>query len=386
MMSRTVIRGSSEPTGSWNTICISRLAALSERPRSPTRSRPSNLIEPEGGSPSRISVRPSVDLPQPDSPTSPTVCPGRTSRSTPSTACTWPVTRCSTPCRIGKCLTTARALTNGTTELTSALLMCGPDRIARAAFDQPTRGLLRTCVHQLRILTQAPVERIVAARRKPTTSRPGQRIGHDPAYYLQLFCLRHPEQWYRVQQRFGIRMLRTPKHIRSRAPLDHPTCIHHGDVVAHFGHDAEVVRDQNDRHPEPLTKLLDELEDLRLDRDVERGRRLVRDEQLRLARERHRDHHPLPHPSGQLVRVLAEAPLWRREADQVQHLQSALTRRGQRHAPVQHHRLDDLVADLQHGVQRSHRLLEDHRDLVAPDLPQLVFVEQSQVPPTEQHA
>ena len=48
-------------------------------------------------------------------------------------------------------------------------------------------------------------------------------------------------------------------------------------------------------------------EDLRLDDHVERGRRLVGDEELRPQHERERDHDPLPHPAGELVRVLAEA-------------------------------------------------------------------------------
>ena len=46
---------------------------------------------------------------------------------------------------------------------------------------------------------------------------------------------------------------------------------------------------------------------IRLDRHVERRRRLVGDEQLRVARERHRDHHPLAHPAGELVRILVDA-------------------------------------------------------------------------------
>src|SRR5260370_37490212 len=46
-------------------------------------------------------VRPSVDLPQPDSPTRPSVSPFLISRSTPSTARTWAVVRCNTPDEIG---------------------------------------------------------------------------------------------------------------------------------------------------------------------------------------------------------------------------------------------------------------------------------------------
>ena len=51
-------------------------------------SRPSKTILPAVGSSSLMIVRPSVVLPQPDSPTMPTVSPGRTVKSTPSTALT----------------------------------------------------------------------------------------------------------------------------------------------------------------------------------------------------------------------------------------------------------------------------------------------------------
>ena len=43
---------------------------------------------------------------------------------------------------------------------------------------------------------------------------------------------------------------------------------------------------------------------MRLHRHVERGRWLVRDQQLGLARQRSRDHHALPHAPRELVRVL----------------------------------------------------------------------------------
>ena len=48
--------------------------------------RPSNMTCPAVAGTSRISSRPSVDFPQPDSPTSPRVSPGSIVRSTPSTA------------------------------------------------------------------------------------------------------------------------------------------------------------------------------------------------------------------------------------------------------------------------------------------------------------
>src|SRR5258707_15886804 len=50
-------------------------------------------------------VRPTVVLPQPDSPTMPSVSPFLTMKLTSSTALTWFTTRCNNPARTGKFLT-----------------------------------------------------------------------------------------------------------------------------------------------------------------------------------------------------------------------------------------------------------------------------------------
>ena len=103
-MSPTVIRGFSEVYGSCSTIWISRRSFRSSAPRIAKMSRPSNVAPPPVGSSSRISTWASVDLPQPDSPTTPSVSPGIRSNETPSTALTWPTVRLNrTPVRTGKC-------------------------------------------------------------------------------------------------------------------------------------------------------------------------------------------------------------------------------------------------------------------------------------------
>ena len=55
-----------------------------------TRSTPSKCTDPDVGRNSWRTVRPVVDFPQPDSPTRPSVSPGKTSKETPSTARTAP--------------------------------------------------------------------------------------------------------------------------------------------------------------------------------------------------------------------------------------------------------------------------------------------------------
>ena len=84
--------------------------------------------------------------------------------------------------------------------------------------------------------------------------------------------------------------------------LDDLAGVHDRDAVAHLGDDAQVVGDEDDRRPGLVAQVAHQVEDLGLDRHVERGRRLVGDEQLRLAGERHRDHDALRHAARHLVR------------------------------------------------------------------------------------
>ena len=67
---------------------------------------------------------------------------------------------------------------------------------------------------------------------------------------------------------------------------------------------------------ELLDQLREQVEDLGLHHHVEGGGRLVGDDELRAAGERHRDHHALPLPAGQLVGVGGVAR--RREPDLVE--------------------------------------------------------------------
>ncbi|MNR15822.1 hypothetical protein D3C85_1323810 [compost metagenome] len=87
-MRATVWRGSSEPYGSWNTIWKSRRAVRSSAFESACRLRPSSATLPEVGVSSAITRRAMVDLPEPDSPTMPTLLPACTLKLTPLSAFT----------------------------------------------------------------------------------------------------------------------------------------------------------------------------------------------------------------------------------------------------------------------------------------------------------
>ena len=112
----------------------------------------------------------------------------------------------------------------------------------------------------------------------------------------------------------------------------------------------------------------EEAQDLRLDGDVQGGGRLVGDEQPRAAGQRHGDHGPLPHAAAELIGILVHPLRGVGHADAAQHLRGVLPGLRLVHVQVDEHAFGDLVADGVDGAQRAHRLLEDHRDLLAPDL------------------
>ena len=87
----------------------------------------------------------------------------------------------------------------------------------------------------------------------------------------------------RADQALGVGMARVREQRLDARLLDDLPGIHHDDALRHLGDDAHRVRDQHDRHAEALLQLAEQVEDLRLDGDVERGGRLVGDQQLGIA-------------------------------------------------------------------------------------------------------
>ena len=131
--------------------------------------------------------------------------------------------------------------------------------------------------------------------------------------------------------------------------------------------------------PVSCDQLLEQGEDLGLDRHVERGGRLVGDEQPRGAGERHRDERALPHPAAHLVRVVLEAPVRVGDADPLEQVARPRPGGPARHAAVALEHLGDLEPHRHDGVQRRERVLEDHRDVAAPAVAHLALVELEEV-------
>ena len=166
-------------------------------------------------------------------------------------------------------------------------------------------------------------------------------------------------------------MLRLREQRLGTRVLDDAAGVHDRYLVGELGDDAQIVRDQDDRRACFLAQHAHQVEDLRLDGHVERGGRLVGDKKVGLASERHRDHDPLTHAAGEPVRIVVEAPFGRWDVHAAQHLdRSFLCSRARQRAMAQY-AFGDLFADSERGVERSHRLLEDHRQSVTAKLAHL---------------
>ncbi len=123
---------------------------------------------------------------------------------------------------------------------------------------------------------------------------------------------------------------------------------------------------------------------MRLHGHVERGRRFVGDQELRLVGERHGDHHALALPARKLMREGAEPAHGIADADLLEKRQGARARLFAFDALVQRQDLADLPLDRVQRVERGHGLLEHHGDLVAAHLAKLRLARLEQVAAAEQ--
>ena len=145
--------------------------------------------------------------------------------------------------------------------------------------------------------------------------------------------------------------------------LHHFAATHDDDAIGKMLDDAEIVGDEHDRHAETLLQRAQQIEDLRLDRHVERGRRLIGDEQIRFIGECHGDHDTLALAAGHFMRIGIDAALGFGNADELEQFQHAHLGLFEGHALVMDERFGDLPADRIERIKRGHRLLEDHGDL-----------------------
>ena len=88
-----------------------------------------------------------------------------------------------------------------------------------------------------------------------------------------------------------------------------PSSIKHHDAIAKGGDEIDIVADQDQSHPPPSDEFIDQHQQLRLNRHIERRCRLVGDQQFGFGNEHHGDHHPLAHAARHFMRIKIEDAL-----------------------------------------------------------------------------
>ena len=84
------------------------------------------------------------------------------------------------------------------------------------------------------------------------------------------------------KQRLRVRVQRMGVQFVARRQLHHAAQIHHRDAVGDVFDDVQIVRDEQIRQPHPLLQIVQQVDDLCLNRHIQRGNRLVADDELRL--------------------------------------------------------------------------------------------------------
>ena len=156
---------------------------------------------------------------------------------------------------------------------------------------------------------------IGTARPEATASRKLIQTWHNAVDHIELLLgFSHPGQ--SLQQSLGIGVQRISKQGSHIAVLHHHTGVHNQHIITHFGHYAQIMGDHHDRGVQGLFQCPHQIQDLRLDRNIQGGCGFIGDQQLRVAGEGHGDHNSLAHSAAQLMGILVNPFFRRRNVDQ----------------------------------------------------------------------
>jgi len=138
--------------------------------------------------------------------------------------------------------------------------------------------------------------------------------------------------------------------------------IHHHHAMADVLDHREIVRDEEIRDTMLLLQIAEQIDDLRLNRNVQRAHRLVADDQFRLDRQRARDADALALPAGKFMRITLR--INRVEADVLKQFKNPFLPRGLAVGQfVDVQRLADDLLDRHARIERAVRILKNHLEL-----------------------
>jgi hypothetical protein len=156
------------------------------------------------------------------------------------------------------------------------------------------------------------------------------------------------------------------------------------DLVGHLRHHGEVVGDVDRGSVELLDDVADGGQHLDLGRDVERGGRLIEDDEVGAAGHRHRRHRALQLPARDLVRIAEADLVGVRQLHPAVEVHRVLLGLGPGHDVVLDRRLGVLVDQLVGRVEARRSRLRDIGDALAAQAAALGIGGLAQVDPVEQ--
>ncbi len=187
---------------------------------------------------------------------------------------------------------------------------------------------------------------------------------------------------HRGEKRLGVGVERIVVERVAVGHLDDLAEVHHRNTVGNVLHHREVMGDEQVGEAELVLQVFEEVNDLGLDRNVQRRDGFVGDDEVGVRGEGAGDPDPLSLAAGELVRVpVGEVGI---ESDRLEQLLDPLGALILRDQPVDLHRLRDDVADRHPGVQRGVGVLKDHLE-VAAHPPHVAPIELGQVLAVEDH-
>ena len=143
--------------------------------------------------------------------------------------------------------------------------------------------------------------------------------------------------------------------------LYHLTEVHNADSIGEVLNYREVVRDKEDSQAKASTKIVKKVNNLRLDRNVERGYGLVGYDHLRLHNNSSRDSYTLSLSTGELVRI--SVSVLAHETNHLKYLVYLFVDVILIGNSVDNQTLCDDITYCHTGIKRGDGILEDHLDL-----------------------
>src|SRR5215475_1510834 len=154
---------------------------------------------------------------------------------------------------------------------------------------------------QCGFLPAATVERVRASRAEVAAGGPVDGAGDLAREDDPRTCRAWLRDRHRGQQGLGVGVPRRRENLPLVAKLHDLAKIHHGNPMGDVLNDREIVADEQQSQTQISLQLLQQVDNLRLDRDIERGNGLVAHDQVRLSSERTGNRDTLALAAGELM-------------------------------------------------------------------------------------